>query len=137
MVRLNRAMLRRGVRIGSQHLLTVPGRRTGAPRSTPVSIATLGGHRYIVAAFPQAAWVGNVRAAGSGTLEQGGRRESVRLLELPAEERGPVLREFLAQVRGGRRFFGDGSTDEVVAGAARYPVFRVETGPAEAALTQR
>ena len=30
MVGLNVALLRRGLRVGSQHLLVVPGRRTGA-----------------------------------------------------------------------------------------------------------
>jgi deazaflavin-dependent oxidoreductase (nitroreductase family) len=125
MVRLNVAFLRRGLRLGSQSLLIVPGRRTGAPRSTPISIATAGGERYIVAAFADAAWVGNVRAAGSGTLLRGGRTEAITLTELAVEQRGPVLRAFLEQVRGGVRFFGDQTPDEIVAGAARYPVFRI------------
>jgi len=126
MVRFNRAMLRRGLRIGSQYLLTVPGRKTGEPRSTPISVATIDGRRYIVAAFADAAWVGNVRAAGSGILVRGGRNESVHLVELPAEQRGPILRAFLDQVRGGRRFFGGQSVEEIVAGADGYPVFSIE-----------
>jgi len=126
MVACNRAMLRRGLRIGSQYLLTVRGRKTGEPRSTPISVATMNGRRYIVAAFADAAWVGNVRAAHSGTLLRGAQRESVRLVELPTEQRGPVLRAFLEQVRGGRRFFGGRSVEEIVAGADGYPVFRIE-----------
>jgi deazaflavin-dependent oxidoreductase (nitroreductase family) len=126
MVRLNVAILRRGLRIGSQYLLTVPGRRSGRPRSTPISAATLDGHRYIVAAFPDAAWVANVRAAGSAILSRGRRVESVRLVELPVEDRAPVLRAFLEQVRGGVRFFGSPDPGTVAASAARYPVFRVE-----------
>jgi deazaflavin-dependent oxidoreductase (nitroreductase family) len=127
MVRFNSALLRRGLAVGSQYLLTVPGRRTGEPRSTPISIATLDGSRYIVAAFADAAWVGNVRAAGSGTLRRGGHSEAVTLTELPTADRGPVLRAFLDQVRGGRRFFGGGSPDAIVAAAERYPVFLVST----------
>ena len=127
MVRFNIAMLRRGLRIGSQYLLTVPGRRTEKPRSTPISIAMVDGQRYVVAAFGDAAWVGNVRAAGSGTLLRGSRTESVRLVELPTEQRGPMLRSFLEQVRGGRRFFGELTADEVVAAADRYPVFRIDS----------
>jgi len=50
LVRLNNGLLRRGLRGGSQHLLTVPGRRTGALRSTPISVADVAGTRYIVAA---------------------------------------------------------------------------------------
>ena len=125
MVRLNTALLRRGLRVGSQHLLTVPGRRTGEPRSTPVSLASVGGSRYIVAAFADASWVKNVRAAGSATLTRGGRSEAVRLEELPAEARGPVLRAFLEQVRGGGRYFASQTPDQVAAAAERYPVFRV------------
>jgi deazaflavin-dependent oxidoreductase (nitroreductase family) len=125
MVRLNVAMLRGGLSIGSQHLLSVRGRKSGALRSTPVSIATVDGSRYIVAAFADAAWVQNVRAAESATLARGRRVEIVRLVELPTAERGPVLRAYLQQVRGGVRFFGSADADVVVAEADRYPVFRL------------
>jgi deazaflavin-dependent oxidoreductase (nitroreductase family) len=127
MVRLNVAMLRRGMRIGTQYLLSVRGRRTGQSRSTPISIATVDGVRYIVAAFGATAWVRNVRAAGAGTLSRGANSETVRLQEIPITERGPVLRAFLAQVRGGRRFFGDRTPDQVVAAADQFPVFRVSS----------
>jgi deazaflavin-dependent oxidoreductase (nitroreductase family) len=127
MIRLNAAFLRRGLRLGSQYLLTVRGRRTGDPRSTPISIAVIDGERYIVAAFARAAWVANVRAAGEGALTRGGHTEHVTLIELPVEDRGPILRAFLEQVRGGVRFFGRQTTDEIVGGADRYPVFRVAT----------
>ena len=89
MVRFNIALLGRGLKLGSQHLLTVPGRRTGRPRSTPISIATVDGARYIVAAFADAAWVANVRAARSGTLIRGARAEAIALTEVPVEEREP------------------------------------------------
>lgn len=127
MVRLNVAMLRRGLRIGSQHLLSVRGRKSGAIRSTPVSIATVGTKRYIVAAFADAAWVGNVRAAGQGTLRRGRDEERVRLVEMPVEERGPVLRAFLEQVPGGVRFFGSSDPSVVSSAAHRYPVFRLDS----------
>jgi deazaflavin-dependent oxidoreductase (nitroreductase family) len=128
MVRMNTAMLRSGLKIGSQHLLSVRGRKTGELRSTPVSITMVDGACYIVAAFADAAWVKNVRAAGSGSLSRGWTSEEVRLIELPVDERGPVLRGFLRQVRGGVRFFGSEDPDEVAAAADRYPVFRVD-GP--------
>ena len=127
MVRLNVALLRRGLKIGTQSLLSVKGRNSGEMRSTPVSIATVDGNRYIVAAFADAAWVKNVRAAGSGTLGRGGSTEEVCLSELPVAERGPILRAFLQQVRGGGRFFGSADPDVVVAAADRYPVFLIET----------
>jgi len=122
---MNKGVLRLGLKVGSQYLLTVPGRRSGEPRSTPISVATIDGERYIVAAFADAAWVGNVRAAKSGTLARGRETELVILTEVPVGERGPILRAFLQQVRGGVRFFGPQTPDEIVAGADRYPVFRV------------
>jgi deazaflavin-dependent oxidoreductase (nitroreductase family) len=127
MVRLNVAMLHRGLRIGSQYLLSVRGRKSGEERSTPISIATIDGGRYIVAAFSEAAWVQNVRAAGAGTLRRGRKVEQVRLVELPVEERGPVLRAFLQQVKGGVRFFGSADPAVVVAAGHRYPVFRLDS----------
>ena len=125
MVRMNVAFLRRGLKVGSQSLLSVPGRKSGIGRSTPVSIVTLGGVRYIVAAFSEADWVKNARAAGAGSLGRGKRVESVRLVELPVVERDAVLRAFLQQVPGGVRFFDSPDPDTVVASAGRYPVFRV------------
>jgi hypothetical protein len=81
----------------------------------------------LVAAFSEAAWVQNARATGAGTLGRGRNVEQVRLVELPVEERGPVLRGFLRQVRGGVRFFGSADPDVVVAAADRYPVFRLDS----------
>jgi deazaflavin-dependent oxidoreductase (nitroreductase family) len=113
--------------MGSQHLLSVAGRKSGQIRSTPVSIATVDGERYVVAAFANADWVKNVRAAQSETLKRGAAVEQVRLDELPVDQRGPVLRAFLVQVPGGVRFFGSQTPDEVVANAESYPVFRVSS----------
>jgi len=126
MVRLNVAFLRRGLAVGSQHLLSVRGRKSGVIRTTPVSLVTVDGTRYLVAAFADADWVKNVRAAGAGSLSRGRDQEAVGLVELSEDERGPVLRAFLAQVRGGVRFFDSADPDAVVASAGRYPVFRVD-----------
>jgi F420H(2)-dependent quinone reductase len=125
MVRLNVAFLRRGLKMGSQYLLSIRGRRTGEMRSTPISIVTLDGTRYIVAAFADAGWVKNAIAAGHGVLARGQEREEVRLIVEPVAVRGPILREFLHQVRGGVRFFDSADPDSVAASADRYPVFRV------------
>jgi len=64
-------------------------------------------------------------AAGSATLTRRRASGTVRLEELPVEVREPVLRAFLQQVRGGARYFGGQTADQVVAAAERYPVFRV------------
>ena len=126
-VRLNVLFLRLGLKIGSQHVLSIAGRRSGKLRSTPVSIVTVDGVRYVVAAFSEVDWVKNARAAGIGLLTRGRVQERVRIVELPVEERPVVLREFLRQVPGGVRFFGLSSDPDVIATqAARYPVFRID-----------
>jgi hypothetical protein len=100
-------------------------------RSTPVSLVTLDGARYIVSG-EGLAWVKNARVAGWGTLERARHRKRVTLTELPPEERGPVLRAFWHQVPAGRSFiarlFGlapDANADDFEAAAPRCPVFLV------------
>jgi hypothetical protein len=96
---------RLGIAFLSFHLLSVPGRRTGRLRTTPVSPFSVDGRRYIVS-FGQTEWVKNARAAGWGILARGRRRQRVRLLALDLEERKPILRQFPMQVPAGVRFFG-------------------------------
>jgi F420H(2)-dependent quinone reductase len=102
-----------GIAFLSFHLLSVPGRRTGKLRTTPVSPFSVEGRRYIVS-FGQTEWVKNARAAGWGILARGRRRQRVRLVALDLEERRPVLRQFPVQVPAGVRFF-------VQVGAVRPP----------------
>ena len=56
-------------------VLTVPGRKSGKPRSTPITPFTVDGKRYVVGGFPGADWVRNARAADVATLTQGRRSE--------------------------------------------------------------
>ena len=131
-------LLRLGVPI-SRHespvVLTVPGRRTGRPRSTPVTPMHVGNSRYVVNGYPGADWVRNVRAAGQATLTRGGRREEVRMVELRPDEAGPVLREFPAQVATGvdlmkrAGVLTTGTPDELETMAGRLAVFRIEAIP--------
>ena len=88
------ALQRLGFVVGTMHVLAVPGRRSGVFRSTPVSLLTVDGHRYIVAGLDDADWVLNARVAGRGMLHRGRTEEHVSLVELPVEERAPILREF-------------------------------------------
>jgi hypothetical protein len=72
-------------------------------RSTPMSLVTLEGVRYVVSG-EGLAWVKNARVAGWGELLRARRRERVSLTELPPDERGPILRAFWHQVPAGRSF---------------------------------
>ncbi|MEQ7124983.1 nitroreductase family deazaflavin-dependent oxidoreductase [Actinopolymorpha sp. B11F2] len=123
---------RLGLPFGTMHLLTVPGRRTGAPRTTPVSPYTVDGQRYVVAGQVDGDWAKNVRAAGNAILARGRRREDVRLVELPVAERGRILREFPVKVPHGVTMFLKTGTVEsptpegFEAAAQRCGVFRIE-----------
>jgi deazaflavin-dependent oxidoreductase (nitroreductase family) len=125
------ALQRRGLVIGTMRLLSVPGRKSGRLRTTPVSPLTVGGKRYIIGGFEEADWVRNARAAGWGILARGRKEERVTLVELPSEERGPILRKFPREVPHGVQFFRQlygvsGEPEEFAALAPRCPVFRVE-----------
>jgi hypothetical protein len=99
------ALQRLGLAIGTMRVLSVPGRKSSKMRSTPVSPLTVNGQRYIIGGFAQSDWVKNARAAGWGVLAQGRKKERVRLIELPVEERAPILREFPRLVPHGVQFF--------------------------------
>jgi hypothetical protein len=101
------ALQRRGVVIGTMRLLSVPGRKSGKLRTTPVSPLTVEGERYIIAGLEEADWVKNLRSAGWGILARGRDQERVNLVELPLQERAPVLREFPRKVPHGVQFFGN------------------------------
>src|SRR5689334_11684215 len=58
-------------------VLTVRGRKTGKPRTTPVTPMTVEGKRYIVAGLPRSDWAANARAAGQATLHVGRHAEPV------------------------------------------------------------
>ena len=122
---------RLGLAIGTMRLLSVPGRKSGKLRTTPVSPLAVDGRRYIVAGLEGADWVKNARVTGWGILARGRRQERVTLIELPVEERGPILREFPRKVPHGVRFFqqlyGVSNDPEAFALLApRCPVFRIE-----------
>jgi deazaflavin-dependent oxidoreductase (nitroreductase family) len=88
-------LLRAGIPLGFNGLITIRGRKTGLPRTNPVAIMEVDGRRWIWAPWGDVHWVGNLRAAGHATIRQGGRTEEVRAIELSAEERIGFFREDL------------------------------------------
>lgn len=128
-------LLRLGVPISrneSPVVLTAPGRKTGRPRSTPVTPMLVDGRRYVVNGYPGADWVGNVRAAERVTLTAGRRAEQARMVELSADEARPVLREFPAQVPTGvdlmkrAGVLQAGTPEELEDMAGHLAVFRID-----------
>ena len=112
-------------------VLTVPGRSSGEPRSTPITPFEVDGKRYIVGGFPNADWVKNARAAGSGTITASRRREQVSLVEVPADQARPLLRQFPILVPTGVGFMKNAglvtgpNPDQFEALAGRCAVFEL------------
>jgi deazaflavin-dependent oxidoreductase (nitroreductase family) len=130
---LIRAMLVIGLGPPRTCLLTVPGRRTGEPRSTPVTLVRAGGRRWLVAPYGVVSWVRNARAAGRVTLSRGWRRETVAIAELGPAESAPVLRQYVREVPITRPFFDarpDAPLEAFAAEALRHPVFLIIPGSA-------
>lgn len=117
-------------------VLTVPGRRSGVPRHTPLTVLEHDGARYVLGGFPAADWIRNVRAAdGLGTLRTGGADEPVRLVELAPADAVPVLREWPALTPDGVAMMRDAGVvddvtpDALVEAAGICPAFRIERAP--------
>jgi deazaflavin-dependent oxidoreductase (nitroreductase family) len=116
----------------SPSVLTVPGRKSGQPRSTPITPMRVDGQRYVVAGFPNADWVKNVRAAETATLTTGKTSEQVHMAELSADEARPLLHQFPTLVPTGVSFMKrsglvvDGTPEEFEALAGRCAVFRFD-----------
>ena len=127
------AIQKLGIVAGPVRVLTVPGRKSGEPRSTPATPFTLNDQLYVVGGYPKADWVLNARAAGTGTVSAGRKSERVSFVELTADLARPVLRAFPQQVPTGVGFFKrsglvkQGTADEFEALAGRCAVFRLDT----------
>jgi deazaflavin-dependent oxidoreductase (nitroreductase family) len=126
------AVQKLGIPTGPAMVLTVPGRKSGQPRSTPMTPFEFDGALYVVAGYPGAEWAANARAAGSGTLSRGRRSRPVNIVELTAAQARPILRAFPVQVPVGVAFakrsgiVTDGTSDEFEALAGRLAVFRFD-----------
>ena len=126
--RLVRGLLRVGLGPRETCLLTVAGRRSGEPRSTPVTLVEEGGRRWLVAPYGEVAWVRNLRAAGRATLSRGGRTNAIAVREISAEEAAPVLKMYVTRVPITRPYFDvrpESNLSAFRAEAPRHPVFAI------------
>ncbi len=123
-------LTRHGLSLFGSRVLTVRGRTSGQPRSVPVNLLSHDGSQFLVAPRGNTQWVRNARAAGQAELRVGRRVEQVRLVEVPAADRVPVLKVYLRRWGWEVGRFVEGltstSTDaELAAAAPGMPVFRV------------
>jgi deazaflavin-dependent oxidoreductase (nitroreductase family) len=129
--RLVRLLLKLGLMPGPTYLLTVPGRRTGRPLSTPVTLVEQGAARWLVAPYGDVAWVRSARAAGQITLSRGRRSETVPIRELGPADAAPVLQRYITRVPITRPYFDarpDSPLSDFISEAPRHPVFALGSG---------
>jgi deazaflavin-dependent oxidoreductase (nitroreductase family) len=128
-------LTRLGISVAGSRVLEVRGRTSGEWRRTPVNLLPFEGARYLVAPRGHTQWVKNLRASSEGRLLVGRRAESFRAVEIPDEEKVPLLRAYLKRWKWEvGAFFGgvgpDSTNEELARIAPDHPVFRVEGGEA-------
>ena len=128
--RLVAASTRAGLSLAGSRVLEVPGRKSGEPRRTPVNLMTFEGRRYLVAPRGHTQWVRNLRVSRSGRLLVGRRAEEFSAVELPDEEKVPLLRAYLKKWSWETgQFFGGVGADAPEADLQRiapdHPVFKL------------
>ncbi|MGD6747875.1 nitroreductase/quinone reductase family protein [Streptomyces sp. BH106] len=103
-------------------LLSVPGRTTGAWRSTPVAVLDHGGAEYLLAAYGDTEWSRNLRASKSGRLTRRGRVEQFTAVEVGPSELPELMAAYLKE-------FGKlpnvAKTFEALPDPADHPAFRI------------
>jgi deazaflavin-dependent oxidoreductase (nitroreductase family) len=129
-----RRMLGAGLPLGPNALLTVRGRKTGQPRTTPVALVEIGGRRWVIGTFGEVNWVRNLRAAGQATITSKRRSQPVSAVELSATETAAffhdVLTPYVSRLPLGRWLLGSvlGAGDilkDPDGAAQRHPVFEL------------
>ena len=88
-------LMRAGIPLGPNGLLTIRGRKSGILRTNPVAIIEFKARRWIWAPWGEVNWVRNLRAAGEATISKHGRTDQVRATELTADKRIGFFRDDL------------------------------------------
>jgi deazaflavin-dependent oxidoreductase (nitroreductase family) len=92
---ISRAVLRLGLPMGPNILMTVRGRTSGEPRTAAVAVMEVDGRRFVIGAYGDVHWVRNLRAAGEASIHIHGRDEHVLAHELDRAEANAFFRETL------------------------------------------
>ncbi|MFJ7071528.1 nitroreductase/quinone reductase family protein [Streptomyces sp. NPDC098781] len=123
-------LARHGFSIAGTAEMSVRGRNSGRMQRIPVNPHIHEGTQYIVSARGHSQWVRNMRAAGGGELRVGRRVRAFSAVELPDEEKLPILRTYLEKWGWEVNQYFNGVTakssdEEIVAAAQDHPVFRI------------
>ena len=107
--------------------LELKGRKTGRPHVIAMVIAKYGGREYLVSMLGECEWVRNARAGDTAWII-GRKRRKVRLEEVPADLRAPIIKEYLRLAPGARPHIGLGkraTLRDCEGVAPRHPTFRI------------
>ena len=107
--------------ISGTEALAVRRRKSGGTQRVPLIRVEVGGDDYLVSPRGESDWVKNLRAAGEAELEGKDAKRRVRVVEIPVEERPPILEAY--QAKAGRAV---ASHFKALPDPADHPVFRVE-----------
>jgi deazaflavin-dependent oxidoreductase (nitroreductase family) len=128
-------LLRLGIPMGPNVLLTVRGRKSGEPRTFPVAILEADGRQFLFSPFGEVNWVHNLRVAGSATVRRGRRQQAVTAVEIAPDDAAPFLEAGLRPIVGAPVFgamiagwYGidrDSTADDYLAAARRHPAFEL------------
>jgi deazaflavin-dependent oxidoreductase (nitroreductase family) len=123
MTRLTRAGL-----VPHAATLTVTGRTSGLPRSTPVTAIEHGDAIWLVSPYGTVSWVRNARASGEVTLSKRRTTRRYAIREATPAEAGPVLKRYVAVAPIVLPYFTaqrDDPAETFAAESDRHPVFQL------------
>jgi deazaflavin-dependent oxidoreductase (nitroreductase family) len=128
-------LLRLGLPMGPNVLMSVRGRKSGELRTFPVAMLEAEGRQFLFSPFGEVNWVHNLRAAGTATIQHGRRQQHVLAVEIAAEEAArvletglrPVLKTplFGPMIGGWYGIDGHSSADDYLSAARRHPAFEL------------
>jgi hypothetical protein len=114
------------VRLGSDAVLFVRGRRSGRRLAVPMDPPfEWEGVRYLVSPLGETHWARNVRAAGEGEIRVRGRIERFRAVELTGTEHDRILDAYARTITCGCQMYLRKLPDP-----ADHPVFRLDPATA-------
>ncbi|MDX3263685.1 nitroreductase family deazaflavin-dependent oxidoreductase [Streptomyces sp. NPDC093228] len=123
-------LARHGFSLAGTAEMSVRGRKSGRMQRVPVNPHVYKGAQYLVSARGHSQWVRNMRAAGGGELRVGRRVREFTAVELPDDEKLPILRTYLEKWGWEVNQYFQGVTaksgdEEITAAAQDHPVFRI------------
>ena len=107
--------------LGGSVTLAVKRRSSGTTQLVPVVPVEHAGTRYVVSARGEAQWVKNTRSSGSLELREKGHTRRYSAVEVPVEERGPIIDAY--RVKAGRAV---DTYWKRLPDAADHPIFRLD-----------